>query len=631
MRAHAKDTTMNSEATPSKRREEGSALILAALITVILSLLGLSYTMMAQTENTIAENERNSAAALYAAEAGARLVVGWFNDPTTSGYLVPAITDMDRTKRVFDHDGNSGTARVLGVSGTASKPIYKDATFTASKILDRPYRAALADTFLGIETGTDPDVTFAGKGPDVIINQSHLDTINNALFPLFPSPNLRARITRIEIYAPPILSIGGSATRMGIATVKVMAGIFIYPGTTAERQVATRIAKAVVNEVPIPGPVGPLQSCSSLAYNGSFDIHWGTGSALTTADIGTPLDGKAATGMPYATDDPFTFINSGGNTLATWATAHNGQPVDDPWFKFISGGALNEATLSTTPGDAQPFHWQVANTTSNDHSNLFQNTVINCPTFDYNLWKTIAQSGMKNHYYYKWVSGDTFSLDGTGPTTSFENLTNNKAGILFFDTKDGLQPDVAGTNLTPDVDISGGGWNVAGFLFANLDDFRTTGVGTGVNRLVFPPGEPGDGSGFVNLDYGSSLAGPYTISNGTPVLRSINYPVASPDWYCTDASQCDSGARLQAGAPVKDDLGLPFVTGITVYGVMYLAGTFTAKGNCNYYGSVVAQRGVIDGGGNPAFYFDERLVKGQWPPKGMNLPRVVISAWQTDL
>src|SRR5436309_2873709 len=129
--------------TGRRRGEEGSALILAALVTVILSLLGLSYLMMAQTENTIAENERNSAAAMYVAEAGARLATAWFNDPTSTGYLVPTTADVDRTKRVFDNDNNTATARVLGVSGDATKPIYKDATYTASGIMDRPYRSAL--------------------------------------------------------------------------------------------------------------------------------------------------------------------------------------------------------------------------------------------------------------------------------------------------------------------------------------------------------------------------------------------------------------------------------------------------------------------------------------------------------
>ena len=45
--------------------EEGSALILAVLITVILSLLWISYLLMAQTESTIAENERNSVLSLF--------------------------------------------------------------------------------------------------------------------------------------------------------------------------------------------------------------------------------------------------------------------------------------------------------------------------------------------------------------------------------------------------------------------------------------------------------------------------------------------------------------------------------------------------------------------------------------
>jgi type IV pilus assembly PilX-like protein len=625
MGARGKATTMTAHATRDDRRQEGSALIIAALVTVILSLLGLSYTMMAQTENTIAENERNSTEALYAAEAGARLVVGWFNDPTSTGYLVPATGSVDRTKRVFDHDLNPATARVLAVASNSTKPLYKDGSFTTSGIFDRPFRSALADTFMGVETGTDPDPSFADKGPDVIVNQSHLDTINNALFPNFPTPNLRARITRIEVYGPPMLTIGGNLTRMGVATVKVTAGIFIFPGTAAERQVATRIAKAVVNEIPVPGPVGPLQSCVSLAYTGSFDIHWGTGSTLTNAFIPNSLNVKVNSGLPYALNDPFTYI-SGGTTLASWATAHTGQSVEDPWYKFIAGGTIDQATNT----NVQPWTWSAATPIDQDHSNMFQNTVINCPTFDYSLWKSIAQSGLKNNYYYKWVSGTNFSLDGTGPSTSFETLTNGKAGILFFDTTDGLAPDVAGSNLTPAVTINGAGWNTAGFMYANTADFRTTGTGTGVNRTVVPPGEPGDGSGFVNFDYPSSLGGGYTIRDGTVNFETFQDPVTG-DWYCTDASQCDATTRTPAASPVKDSTGLAFTAGISVYGVFYLGGTFTAQGNANYFGSVVAQRGVIDGAGDPAFYFDERLVKGSWPPKGMNIPRVVVSSWQTDL
>jgi Tfp pilus assembly protein PilX len=604
-----------------RRGEEGSALILAALVTVILSLLGLSYLMMAQTENTIAENERNSAAALYVAEAGARLAVGWFNDPSATGYLVPTLGDLDRTKRIFDHDSNGGTARVQGASGDATKPLYKDATLTASLIFDRPYRSALPDTFLGVETGTDPQSAFATMGPDAIVNASFLTTINDTLFPNFPSPFLRARVTRIEIYQPPILSIGGSNTRMGVATVKVTAGVFQYPGTANERQIATRIVKAVVNEIPVPGPVGPLQSCSGLAYNGDFKIHWGTGTSIGNATIPSNLNSKMSSGLPYALNDPFTYIN-GGTTLATWATANANQVVEDPWFKYIAGG-----TLSGTGGisNPQPYPYTAL---ADDHSNLFQNTVVNCPTFDYALWKQIAQSGLKNNYYYKWVSGTNFSLDGSGTSTDFRSITNGRSGIFFFDTQDTLAPNVAGTNLTPAIGFSGGTWGVSGFVYMNTANFYTTGLG-GLPTTYFPPGEPSDGSGFVNFDYPGSTADSYVIKT-TGNFETFQDPVTG-QWYCTDAATCTTASRTPAGVPVKDAYGLPFQTDAVLNGVMYVAGTFEAQGNAKYFGSIVAQRGVVDGGGTPEFWFDERLIKGQWPPKGMSIPRVVISVWQTDL
>ena len=615
---------------PSRRREEGSALILAALVTVILSLLGLSYLMMAQTENTIAENERNSAAALYVAEAGARLVVGWFNDPTATGYLVPTLADLDRTKRIFDHDSNSGTARVQGASGDASKPLYKDATLTASLIFDRPYRTALADTFLGVETGTDGNVAFAAMGPDVIVSSGFLTTINDTLFPNFPTPFLRARVTRIEIYQPPILSIGGNNTRMGVATIKVTAGVFQYPGTAEERQIATRIAKAVVNEIPVPGPVGPLQSCSNLDYNGDFKIHWGTGTSVGNAIIPSNLHSKMNSGLPYALNDPFTYIN-GADTLASWATAHANQSIEDPWFKYVAGGTLSCGGGCPPSSNPQPWTWSNATALDQEHSNLFQNTVVNCPTFDYALWKQIAQSGLKNNYYFKWVSGTNFSLDGSGASTDFRTLTDGRGGIFFFDTQDGLAPNVAGTNLTPAIGFSGGTYGVSGFVYLNSANFYTTGL-SGRNATYVPPGEPSDASGFVNFDYPGSTADNYQIKT-TANFETFRDPVTDT-WYCTDAAICTSGVGAQqtpAGAPVKDSYGLPFVTDAVVNGVMYNAGTFETQGNAKYFGSVVAQRGVIDGGGTPEFWFDERLVKGEWPPKGMSIPRVVVSVWQTDL
>ena len=623
---------------PRDGGEQGSALIIATLVTVILALLGLSYLMMAQTESTIAENERNAATAMYVAEAGTRLVVNWFNDPTATGYLVPTTGNVDRTLRVFDHDNNPGTARVQAISGNAAQPLYKDATFTASGILDRPYRSALAETFLGVETGADAG--FPNAGPDLVVSTAHLATINNTLFPNFPKADLRARISRIEVYSPPIANIGGASTRLGVATIKVTAGVFMYPGTADERQIATRFVKAVVNEIPVPGPVGPLQSCADLGYTGSFEIHWGTGSALASADLPTNLNSKVPTGLPYALNDPGTYYSDAvPHNLATWAAdpAINNNPIEDPWFKFVSGGTIT--SLSPATSNPQPYPVTYPGDGTNSHSNIFQNTVINCPAFDYSLWKSIAQGGNRGNYYYTWSSADQYRLDGTGTPVTFAAATSGRSGIFFFDTRDaqpprGLYTDSwPTTNLTPAISYSSSdGWlGLVGFAYLNTANFATTGAGSiGSTRTIIPPGEPFDGSGFVNLQYPTSLGGTYTVKNGT-AAPDMFLDTATNTRYCVDATACDPGGWTPSTTPVRDDTGLAFQTTTVLDGVMYNSGTFTASGNAVYFGSFVAQQGVLDGSGNPAFYFDESLVKGNWPRKGMNMPRVIISSWQTGL
>jgi Tfp pilus assembly protein PilX len=622
-----------------RRGERGSALVIATLVSVILSLLGISYMMMAQTENTIAENERNAMLALYVAEAGGRLAVNWFNDPSSTGYLVPTSGQVDRTRRIFDHDNNTGTARVQGSAGNAAQPIYKDANFTSSPILDRPYRSALAETFLGIQTGTDPNPAFADMGPDIIVSDAHLQTINDALFPNFPSVNLRARITRIEIYAPPSANIGGVATRLGVATVRVTGGVFMYPGTASERQIATRVVKVVVNEIPVPGPVGPLQSCSTLNYGGNFEVHWGTGSSQAAASLPTSMNAAINSGLPYAPNDPFTYI-TGATTLASWATAKNGQTIEDPWFKFIAGGPLTGGynPSMVNAADPQPWPWNSGAAIGDDHSNLFQNTIISCPTFDYNLWKSIAQSGNKGHYYYKWVANDTYQLDGVGSAVTFANATSGRTGVFFFDTADaslprGLYTQAIGTgagttNLTPNISIpSAAGWQgVFGFVYLNSKTWGTTGTGaTGSTRTIFPPGEPSDGSGFVNIDYPTGFGTNYVISQAAAVPETFTDATGT---YCVDYTTCPT---TPSATPVLDPVGLPFQATVVLDGVMYNSGTFTAQGNANFFGSLVANQGVLDGAGTPRFWFDESLIKGNWPRKGMNLPRVVVTVWETEL
>ena len=82
----------------SARPEEGSALVIAMLISVILALLGISFLMVAETESKLAQNEKRAAQTLYVAEAGLRTVKRWF-DLTDGSLRFPAPSVVDRTQR----------------------------------------------------------------------------------------------------------------------------------------------------------------------------------------------------------------------------------------------------------------------------------------------------------------------------------------------------------------------------------------------------------------------------------------------------------------------------------------------------------------------------------------------------
>ena len=605
--------------------ERGSALVLSALITVLLALLGVTCLMMAQTETGLAENHRNGALALYVAEGGARLAVHWFNDPTPGGLLVPSGEQVDRGRRLLDHDGNSATARVLAAPGDPARPWYKDPVLASGAILDRPYGSAPADAFLGVESGTDPDRPDAG--PDLVVSAAHLGAINAKLFDRFPSGALNARLSRIEIYAPPALGAGGATTRLGIATVRVVAEVFVQPGSAGERAIASRTVRAVINRLPIPGRAGALQSCGDLNWPGGLNIHWGTGSSSGNTDLGGSLDPAAETGLPYASNDPFAFIG-GTETLFSWAVEHDGENIEDPWFRYLSGGAINLAPNRTF--QPWPFAWP--GSLSTDHSNLFQHTAISCPSFPYEVWKSIAQSGDRNHFYYAFSDG-AFHLNGEGPGVSFEAATAGQSGLIFFDTADGLAPnDLPPTdpesNLTPAISVSERGWGTQGLVYLNARGFETNGAALGILRTVRPPGEPGDASGFVNLNYPGTPGGTYRIRQGAVDFKTFEDPETGA-WSCTDAARCDAAARIPALSPVRDRSGLPFRWPVAVDGILYIGGVLGLRGEASYFGWVIARQGVVEAGGSPAFYFDQSLADGAWPRTEMGLPRVVIPSWQT--
>jgi len=623
---------------PAVPRERGSALLISTLVMVILTLLGLSYLTLADTESLIAINITYQEQALHAAESGGRLMVEWFNHPDASmGYLLPTASQVDRTQRFIDHDDDPTTATITAagnpvVEGDNAKPFYRDGT---DDLFEKPYRGNMKVALMGTEDGPDIVIDDDAGGTQA----AFLKTVNTALYGNYPSDvtitnaadaHLRARILKIEIYQPPLINLSGTWTRYGIATVKITAGVFRFAAdntTSNDREVARRVVKAVINETPYPGPYGPLHSCIDLGAGGEFNARWGAATAVGTVDLSTNHDSKHDSGVPYAIDNSDQHLYSDPNGAAgnsdwfdSWYATWQGQDLEDPWWKFEAGGQIN--TYGTT--DIQPFDPELE-----DHSNIFQNlgaSAIRCPDFDYATWKTIARNGGRNVYYLAYDSAtETFRLDGVGDPKSFRVWTEGETGVFFFDTTNGLPPAADGSNLTPTVAISGAAWAVDGFVYLNAQDFKTTGAGAAPNRWIFPPGEPyvdlnsngayDTGEPYVNLQYNASN---YTVDSTATQTVTAD----------ADGDGVDETYSTTLG---RDMLGPPVQKGINVYGIFYNSGVFEAEGNFGYYGSVIGKTGVGPSAGTPDIYWDERIAQGAWPPAGLDLPRVVVSSWEVEL
>ncbi len=296
----------------TRATEKGSALLVSLMVLVGLSLLGLGFVALSETETSISVNQRNHAQTVAFAEAGARVVVQWFQDPVTARArgVMPVNTDAIKTERTVDSNG-----------------FYKPDTTTPELLCDTPYKPRPQNRFFGTEDSADIIITEANA-------QSFLNTFNAKVFPpttLLAGDPRRAtqdsnlRITDIRIYAPPIVGgdlvgDGGSpelffwrgGTRYGVATIRVVAEQ-LHPAPP-HRVTARAISKVVVAEFPIPHPLGPLQSAASLSTNGNFQVDWG----LITSDGDLGLKKNFST-LPWIDAYDMAHYEHGYDSSTEWA------------------------------------------------------------------------------------------------------------------------------------------------------------------------------------------------------------------------------------------------------------------------------------------------------------------------
>src|SRR2546430_15752102 len=106
-------------------RQRGSALLASLMVIVGLSLLGLAFVAISETESAISINERNKTQTVALAESGARLAEQRFHDPVkmlSLGLMPPNDTDPAthtfKTERV-----HAGTGPYTGYYKNKSLPL----------------------------------------------------------------------------------------------------------------------------------------------------------------------------------------------------------------------------------------------------------------------------------------------------------------------------------------------------------------------------------------------------------------------------------------------------------------------------------------------------------------------------
>jgi len=588
------------------RSQQGSAIVLAMLVSVILTLLGISFLLMSDTENRIAQNEKLASQALYAADASTRAVKHWFDHPDLDSAIpFPSPSVVRRDLRMIDIDGPGPVApRAAGAGETYKAGIDLDGNGNED-LFERPYRGSIQHALSGTAAGPDmriEDATF-------------LDALSDSLLADFPAAGsgVVARISRIDIYAPPMIETEGGWARFGMGTVKVRVRILDDGRTIAERELS-----AVLNEAPYPGPYGPLHSCAglTLATSGApFPMHWGPVTALETVVIDLP---PLSPGPPRSTSGFPRFDPLWGPAFGATLTQYNSRlsagtdDLGDPWFRLVTAG-----TIAGGPAESQPhppvwIGWDgVAASPGSpiDDSNVAQEQYVECPEYAYDVWKMVATSGGADVRYFAWASGDEFRENGRGVPRSFRDITDGEEGLFFFDTRDGLPPASDSSNLTPEIAIAGGTWSFRGLIYLNAASIQTSGI-AGVSADFVAPGEPyedlnqngrfdvGDES-WIDLIYPNTLSGAFTAGGG---------------------------AGRQASSPnvILDTASLN--------GILYTNGKFEATGTARHHGSIIARSGVVQtrsDPGLPEVYWDPAIVN-DWPPNGVRLPRVILTAWTTD-
>lgn len=469
---------------PRERGERGSAMIIALMVMIILTLLGVTFLVLAEQEQQIAVNERDLMQALYVAEAGVEIAKTWFNKPDPAqNPFKPLAGDMqfglreghtfvgddyqNEDERTAPQDNLDGIAYAGGGGGLPfEKPYRGDRDVQLHGRRDSP-------DVLVCQEGEEVDLDEDGDDDCVSGATGFMADLNAAVLSM-PSGEHSTRdfgevsVQQIRVYRPPLdYDLG---VRYGIATIEAISVKKVRGG----RVVTQRAVRDVIQEVPFPKPGGAIETEADVGQSGSFGVHWGSviSSPFDDATDNINLPGynnnfpQAA--VPRDTPQRWGFhhtINpasgnhiggAGNNSQAFTALTElvgrtkNGAVVNnnwaapkigDPWLLFRARNVITHGG-NDIGGGAQPRPYNAltgtieGNNAGNtrfdhhaqpNHSHMFQRQIVRFPPMDYETWKEVVRSGQEGMFYFSYVPGSDppeWRLNGAGDGESFSYWVN---------------------------------------------------------------------------------------------------------------------------------------------------------------------------------------------------------------
>lgn len=367
---------------PSARTDqEGSALLVSLMVMAGLSLLGLAFVAISETESAISVNERNYVQAQAAAEAGAKIAVEWFQDAEWAfdrGLLPDNKTSL-KTKRP---SSVTTTQYYKGVAGEL--------------LFDIPFKIVDNNKFFGNVDTADVKITYGASTTAT----DYLKKLNAVLFPN-NTPADELRISDIRVYAPPVPGAelvdgtgdGGwwdidTKSRYGVATIRVTA-----QKLANDKVVAQRMVKLVLAETPFPTVDGAIETSGSLVGQGNFHVYWGKILSEKETQVNRP-----AVGMPWFDATEVMNFEYGYDSTREWTAT-------TPYVKDVSVIHPPNTAVAADP-ELMKFAYRATNTaTSNGTAPLPAN------------WPKVVGQPLVEASGMAWITEPSrpFRIDSTDP------------------------------------------------------------------------------------------------------------------------------------------------------------------------------------------------------------------------